>query len=134
MLKPGSYFASYEWVATKDYNPSNPDHVRIMDEINYGNGLPVNDLPAMHILLSFVGPHARLHPMYRSAKSNLCFKCWPCCLLQEMRTYKEAEAAGQHVGFELVTSIDIATASPVAGPWCACFLAHSPILSWAQAC
>lgn len=51
VLKPGSYFASYEWVATKDYNPSNPDHVRIMDEINYGNGLPVNHLPAMHILL-----------------------------------------------------------------------------------
>lgn len=40
-------------------------------------------------------------------------------LLQEMRTYKEAEAAGKHVGFELVNSIDIATASPVAGPWCA---------------
>lgn len=40
-------------------------------------------------------------------------------VLQEMRTYKEAEAAGKHVGFELVNSIDIATASPVAGPWCA---------------
>ncbi|CAL8460594.1 g123 [Coccomyxa elongata] len=75
VLKPGSYFASYEWVATKEYDPNNPEHVRIMDEINFGNGLP------------------------------------------EMRTYKEAEAAGKHVGFELVNSIDIATASPVAGPW-----------------
>lgn len=37
--------------------------------------------------------------------------------LQEMRTYKEAEQAGKHVGFELVNSVDIAVASPVAGPW-----------------
>lgn len=41
VLKPGSYFASYEWVSTKEYDPKNRDHVRIMDEINYGNGLPV---------------------------------------------------------------------------------------------
>ncbi len=41
VLKPGSYFASYEWVATKEYDPNNPEHVRIMDEINFGNGLPV---------------------------------------------------------------------------------------------
>lgn len=56
MLKPGSYFASYEWVATKDYDPSNPEHVRIMDEINFGNGLPVFSCPAMHCMLSPVGP------------------------------------------------------------------------------
>ena len=37
--------------------------------------------------------------------------------LQEMRTYKQAEAAGKKAGLELVTSIDIAVASPVAGPW-----------------
>ena len=37
--------------------------------------------------------------------------------MQEMRTYKEAEQAGKHVGFELVGSVDIAVASPVAGPW-----------------
>ena len=41
VLKPGAFFATYEWVATKDYDPANPDHVRIIDEINYGNGLPV---------------------------------------------------------------------------------------------
>ena len=40
-----------------------------------------------------------------------------CGALQEMRTYKEAEQAGKHVGFELVNSVDIAVASPVAGPW-----------------
>ncbi|KAK9824254.1 hypothetical protein WJX72_008953 [[Myrmecia] bisecta] len=40
VLKPGGFFASYEWVSTKNYNPSNPEHVRIMDEINFGNGLP----------------------------------------------------------------------------------------------
>ena len=38
-------------------------------------------------------------------------------MTQEMRTYKQAEDAGKNVGFELVLSIDIASASPVAGPW-----------------
>jgi len=42
VLKPGSYFVSYEWVATKHFDPKNAEHVRIMDEINYGNGLPVS--------------------------------------------------------------------------------------------
>ena len=42
VLKPGTYFASYEWVSTKEYDAKNRDHVRIMDEINYGNGLPVS--------------------------------------------------------------------------------------------
>ena len=34
-----------------------------------------------------------------------------------MRTWKEAEEAGKKVGFELVTSIDLAIASIVTGPW-----------------
>lgn len=42
VLKPGAYFASYEWVSTKEYDPTNRHHVRIIDEINYGNGLPVS--------------------------------------------------------------------------------------------
>ncbi|KAK9827679.1 hypothetical protein WJX81_007793 [Elliptochloris bilobata] len=75
VLKPGAIFATYEWVATKLFDPADAEHVRIIDEINYGNGLP------------------------------------------EMRTYKEAEQAGKNVGFELVCSIDIATASPVSSPW-----------------
>ena len=41
MLKPGALFASYEWVATAMFDPDNAEHVRIMDDINYGNGLPV---------------------------------------------------------------------------------------------
>jgi hypothetical protein len=41
VLKPGSYFVSYEWVATEKFDPNNKEHVRIMDEINFGNGLPV---------------------------------------------------------------------------------------------
>ena len=40
-----------------------------------------------------------------------------CADPQEMRTYKEAEQAGKNVGFQLVMSYDIATASPVSGPW-----------------
>lgn len=74
-LKPGCLFASYEWVATKSFDSSNPQHVKIIDDINFGNGLP------------------------------------------EMRTWTQAEAAGKAVGFELVTSRDIATVSPLCGPW-----------------
>lgn len=47
--------------------------------------------------------------------------------MQNMRTHTEAEQAGRDCGFDLVLSYDIATASPVAGPW----YAHlSPPLTW----
>eukprot|EP00887_Chlorella_sp_A99_P001978 scaffold18.g1978.t1 len=69
VLKPGGRFATYEWVTTKNYDPSNRAHVAIMDEIIIGNGLP---------------------------RGN---------------SYKEAEAAGEAVGFRLVESRDIADAS-----------------------
>jgi 24-methylenesterol C-methyltransferase len=75
VLKPGGLFLSYEWVATKAFDASDADHVRVIDEINFGNGLP------------------------------------------EMRTYKQAEAAGAAAGFELVASIDLAVASAGALPW-----------------
>lgn len=42
VLKPGAKFASYEWVSTKHYDPKNKQHVQIIDDINYGNGLPVS--------------------------------------------------------------------------------------------
>lgn len=45
VLKPGAVFASYEWVSTTKYNSSNKEHVRIIDEINFGNGLPVSLSP-----------------------------------------------------------------------------------------
>ncbi len=45
VLKPGSYFLTYEWVSTNKYDPKNAQHVKIMDEINFGNGLPVRALP-----------------------------------------------------------------------------------------
>ena len=38
-------------------------------------------------------------------------------VVQEMRTWKEAEQAGKDSGFELVLSYDVAVASPVCGPW-----------------
>lgn len=37
--------------------------------------------------------------------------------LPDMRTAKEAEDAGRRVGFKLVTSLDLATASEPCGPW-----------------
>lgn len=45
VLKPGAKFCSYEWVSTKKFDPKNAEHVRIIDEINYGNGLPVGHDP-----------------------------------------------------------------------------------------
>ncbi|PNH06504.1 24-methylenesterol C-methyltransferase 2 [Tetrabaena socialis] len=75
VLKPGSYFVSYEWVSTAAFDAQNPQHVKIIDEINFGNGLP------------------------------------------EMRTYTQAEDAGKSVGFEMVMSLDLATASVVSGTW-----------------
>ena len=52
VLKPGALFASYEWVATAKFDAGNPDHVRIMDEINYGNGLPVRaNAPTLNAVL-----------------------------------------------------------------------------------
>jgi sterol 24-C-methyltransferase len=40
VLKPGGYFAGYEWVMTDNYNPKNADHVRIKEGIEVGNALP----------------------------------------------------------------------------------------------
>ena len=132
VLKPGAFFATYEWVATKDFDPANPDHQRIIDEINYGNGLPVCPgipLPhrtryiqaqawrectySIHVTLSV--PRDPLLPFTTEVESS----AGSSCVTQEMRTFKQAEDAGKNVGFELVLSIDIAAASPVAGPWCA---------------
>eukprot|EP01025_Chloroclados_australasicus_P041739 TRINITY_DN4440_c0_g5_i1.p1 TRINITY_DN4440_c0_g5~~TRINITY_DN4440_c0_g5_i1.p1 ORF type:complete len:388 (-),score=46.26 TRINITY_DN4440_c0_g5_i1:241-1404(-) len=75
LLKPGGRFVSQEWVSTPMCDLDNKDHVRILEEINFGNGLP------------------------------------------DMRTWKQAEDAGKAVGFDLVISYDMATASPVNGPW-----------------
>lgn len=40
VLKPGAFFAGYEWVMTDNYDPNNVDHVRIKEGIEEGNGLP----------------------------------------------------------------------------------------------
>lgn len=50
VLKPGAKFCSYEWVSTKKYDPKNQEHVKIIDEINYGNGLPVSALENEHLV------------------------------------------------------------------------------------
>jgi len=39
-LKKGGVFVGYEWVVCPNYNASNPDHVRIKEGIEVGNGLP----------------------------------------------------------------------------------------------
>lgn len=40
VLKPGALFASFEWLKTPAYDAGNPEHVRIAQEIEYGNALP----------------------------------------------------------------------------------------------
>ncbi|KAG6478498.1 cycloartenol-C-24-methyltransferase 1-like isoform X2 [Zingiber officinale] len=40
VLKPGQYFAAYEWCMTDHYNPSNESHKKAKAEIELGNGLP----------------------------------------------------------------------------------------------
>lgn len=49
VLKPGGKFAGYDWVVTDKYNPNDPDHVRIKEGIEVGNGLPTLATPA-HII------------------------------------------------------------------------------------
>ncbi|GMH45025.1 hypothetical protein BSKO_12982 [Bryopsis sp. KO-2023] len=40
VMKPGSTFVSYEWLTTPSFDPTNTAHVKLIDAINYGNGLP----------------------------------------------------------------------------------------------
>eukprot|EP00697_Spironema_sp_BW2_P002004 gnl/Spiro4/12684_TR6719_c0_g2_i1.p1 gnl/Spiro4/12684_TR6719_c0_g2~~gnl/Spiro4/12684_TR6719_c0_g2_i1.p1 ORF type:complete len:424 (-),score=173.22 gnl/Spiro4/12684_TR6719_c0_g2_i1:42-1256(-) len=40
VLKPGGLFFSYEWLATKHADRKNPEHARILRDIEYGDGLP----------------------------------------------------------------------------------------------
>ncbi|GAA94654.1 hypothetical protein E5Q_01307 [Mixia osmundae IAM 14324] len=40
VLKPGGVFGMYEWVMTHRYDPSNPKHVEIARQIEFGDGLP----------------------------------------------------------------------------------------------
>lgn len=39
-------------------------------------------------------------------------------VLQDMRSYKQAEEAGKKAGFKLVSAMDLAVASAGALPWC----------------
>jgi sterol 24-C-methyltransferase len=40
LLKPGAYFASYEWLMTPLYDPSNPHHNEIKHLVEIGDALP----------------------------------------------------------------------------------------------
>ncbi|KAK3423016.1 hypothetical protein EUGRSUZ_G03363 [Eucalyptus grandis] len=40
VLKPGQYFAAYEWCMTDSFDPHNKEHQDIKAEIEIGNGLP----------------------------------------------------------------------------------------------
>lgn len=40
VLKPGQYFANYEWCITDFFDPNNSNHRRIKREVELGNGLP----------------------------------------------------------------------------------------------
>jgi len=40
VLKAGGTFGSYEWLTTDKYDAKNPEHQKIMRDIEYGSGLP----------------------------------------------------------------------------------------------
>ncbi|PQP94840.1 hypothetical protein Pyn_25227 [Prunus yedoensis var. nudiflora] len=40
VLKPGQYFAAYEWCMTYAFDPNNQEHQKIKAEIEIGDGLP----------------------------------------------------------------------------------------------
>jgi len=40
VLKPGGYFAAYEWCLTDNFDPNNPEHQEIKRNIEIGDGLP----------------------------------------------------------------------------------------------
>jgi sterol 24-C-methyltransferase len=40
VIKPGGYFAGYDWCVTDVYDPNDSNHVRIKKGIELGNGLP----------------------------------------------------------------------------------------------
>jgi sterol 24-C-methyltransferase len=39
VLKPGGVFGCYEWVMTDKYDPTNPEHLRIVRGLEVGNGV-----------------------------------------------------------------------------------------------
>jgi hypothetical protein len=40
VIKPGTYFSTYEWLRTPKYDASNAQHVSIVDGVAEGNALP----------------------------------------------------------------------------------------------
>ena len=40
ILRPGAYFAGYDWCMTPSYDCSNPEHLELKRRIEYGNALP----------------------------------------------------------------------------------------------
>jgi len=49
VIKPGGYFAGYDWIITDKCDLNNPEHVRIKKGIELGNGLPDLKRPG-HVL------------------------------------------------------------------------------------
>jgi len=46
-IKPGGYFAGYDWVITEKCDLNNPEHVRCKKAIELGNGLPDLEKPSV---------------------------------------------------------------------------------------
>jgi len=40
VLKPGAWFAGYEWCLSNKYDPNNPEHVEAKKKIEIGDGIP----------------------------------------------------------------------------------------------
>jgi len=46
VLKPGGLYGTYEWVITDNYDENDPEHVKIKEGIEVGNGLPDLEKPS----------------------------------------------------------------------------------------
>ncbi len=66
-----------------------------------------------HVLSALYRTSWRIHVHLLAISCGLRCHCCP----QEMRTYKQCEEAGISVGFELMQSRDLSTASEACGPW-----------------
>lgn len=75
VIKPGSIFVSYEWVKTPLFDSTNAVHVKAIDDINYGNGLP-EMRSAAECIAAAKGVGFELMEEYDLALGNSVCKPW----------------------------------------------------------
>ena len=67
-------------MATPKFDPKNPEHVKIMDEINYGNGLPVGGWGEVAQDAELISGKGAWTEKVLGGR-----RCWACLLSKEKR-------------------------------------------------